>query len=117
MANLISSIVVSSLFFSHYLAGRGFVCRLQLLGQLTGAMARCGLEEQRLHSSYPYLVVFTAGLKSWLAGVEWFTTHTHTRGLVHITVLGSVLDSVRYVFGTAGDDTSVCIYIYIYIYI
>ena len=43
-------------------------------------------------------------------------THTHTRGLVHITVLGSVLDSVRYVFGTAGDDTSVCIYIYIYIY-
>lgn len=33
-----------------YLAGGGFVRRLQLLGQLTGAVARCGKQEEETHS-------------------------------------------------------------------
>lgn len=47
MINLMGSIAWDSIAGATYLAGGGFVGRLQLLGQLTGAVAGCVMERQR----------------------------------------------------------------------
>ena len=74
MTNLLSSVEQTKEAGAGYLARRGFVGRLQLLRQLTGAVTGCVMERQRTRNEINSLVGFSAALikgrSFWLCTVR-----------------------------------------------